>query len=147
METGVGPTPATGARTSIYVEQFAHRNPIPAASRIGNLVYASSMHGRDPETGEVPPTLEAQCRLMFAHMRAIVEAAGGTTEDIIKVTLWMTDRSQREPVNREWLAMFPDPASRPARHSLRADLDDGQLVVCDFIAVLGEDPTSEGEEL
>ena len=147
METGVGPTPATGARTSIYVDEFGHTNPIPAATRIGNLVYASSMHGKDPATGEVAATLEEQCRWMFAHMRTVIEAAGGRTEDIIKVTIWMADRSQREAVNREWLQMFPDPASRPARHSLQSQLDGGQLVVCDFVAVLGTVPGPEGEEL
>lgn len=147
MAPSVSDTRTRRRRQSIYTDGFAHQNPIPAAARIGNLVYASSLHGKDPETGRVAPTLEQQCKLMFAHMRRVVEAAGGTTDDIIKVTLWLADRSQREPVNREWIAMFPDPESRPARHSLQAELTDGQLVVCDFIAVLDESSEPEGEEL
>jgi 2-iminobutanoate/2-iminopropanoate deaminase len=133
------------ARTSIYIEDFGHKNPIPAAARIGNVIYASSVHGKDPATGEVAPTLEAQCALMFAHMKRIVEAAGGSTGDIIKVTIWLADRAQREAVNEQWLAMFPDPASRPARHSMQADLDGGQLVVGDFVAVRSAPSASDGD--
>jgi enamine deaminase RidA (YjgF/YER057c/UK114 family) len=74
---------------------------------------------------------------MFAHMKATVEAAGGSTDDIIKMTVWLKDRSQRGPVNAEWLKMFPDEHSRPARHALPMDnMDGGALVQCDFTAVI-----------
>ena len=48
--------------------------------------------GRDPATGSMPDGLEAQCRKTFAHIKATVEAAGGTTDDIIKMTVWLKDR-------------------------------------------------------
>jgi 2-iminobutanoate/2-iminopropanoate deaminase len=79
------------------------------------------------------------------HMRRVIEAAGGRLEDIIKVTIWMADRSRRDAVNHEWLKLFPEPASRPARHSLQADLDHGQLVVCDFVAVIDTNAAAECE--
>jgi 2-iminobutanoate/2-iminopropanoate deaminase len=123
-------------RTSIYIESFGHRNPIPAACRIGNMVYSGGVHGLDPETGRTAETLERQCELMFRHVRTIVEAAGGSTDDIVKMTLWMMDRSQRHVVNREWERMFPDRDARPARHALKAELEGGMLIQCDFIAVL-----------
>ncbi len=44
---------------------------------------------------------------MFVHMKATVEAAGGSTDDIIKMTVWLKDRTHRGPVNVEWLKMFP----------------------------------------
>jgi 2-iminobutanoate/2-iminopropanoate deaminase len=50
--------------------------------------------------------------------------------------VWLQDRSQRGPVNTEWLKMFPDPHSRPARHALQMDMDGGALVQCDFTAVI-----------
>ncbi len=68
--------------------------------------------------------MEAQCAFMFAYVRTIIAAAGGTTDDIVKLTLWMNDRSSRPIVNRECIAMFPDEASRrpvtPSRRTSKA---------------------------
>jgi 2-iminobutanoate/2-iminopropanoate deaminase len=125
-------------RQSIYVEGFSHKNPIPAACRLGAMVYSGSIQGSDPATGQYGATLEQQCRLMFAQVRRIVEAAGGSAADIVKMTVWMNDRSQRAAVNGPWLEMFPDPQRRPARHTMNADLDGGKLVECDFVAVIGQ---------
>ena len=85
----------------------------------------------------MPAAMLEQGANMFAHMKATVEAAGGSTSDIIKMTVWLKDRSQRAPVNAEWLKMFPDEHSRPARHALQMDMDGGALVQCDFTAVIG----------
>jgi 2-iminobutanoate/2-iminopropanoate deaminase len=125
-------------RTSIYVEGFGHSNPIPPASKIGNLMISGSIQGKHPDTGKLGATLDEQCALMFANMRRIVEGGGGSTDNIIKMTVWMTDRSQpqRDTLNRHWVAMFPDPQNRPARHTIQLPLDQGKLVECDFIAVL-----------
>ena len=123
-------------RKSIYIEDFQHVNPIPNACRINNLLVSGVISGKDPATGKVPATLEEQCAFIFRHMRAIVEAGGGTTDDIIKVTVWMKDRSQRQPLNREWLKMFPNEETRPARHTLQGNMDGATLVQCDFMAVI-----------
>ncbi len=122
-------------RRSIYLEGFGHSNPIPAACRIGNLVWSGSIQGTDPQTGEYGETLEAQSRLMFEQLRRIAQAAGVSVGDIIKVTVWMKDRTQRAALNGPWLEMFPDPESRPARHTMNGDLDGRKLVECEFIAV------------
>jgi 2-iminobutanoate/2-iminopropanoate deaminase len=123
-------------RKSIYIEGFPHVNPIPNACRIGNILISGVINGIDPATGKVAPTLDEQCAFMFRHMRRIVEAGGGTTDDIIKMTVWMKDRSQREPLNREWLKMFPDEKTRPARHAIQGDRESAFLVQCDFMAVI-----------
>jgi len=123
-------------RTSIYTEGFSHKNPIPAACRIGNTLYSGSIQGTDPATGTYGETLQAQCELMFDHVRRIIEQAGGSPADIIKMTVWMNDRSQRAALNTVWLQMFPDPQSRPARHTMQAALDGGKQIECDFIAIL-----------
>ena len=128
---------ATGQRKSIYVEGFSHRNPIPAACRIGNILESGSIQGTDPATGKYGATLDEQCVLMFAHMKRIVEAGGGTLDHVVKMTVWMRDRSNREPLNREWLRLFPDPHSRPARHAIHApQLDGEKLIECSFVAVI-----------
>jgi 2-iminobutanoate/2-iminopropanoate deaminase len=128
---------APARRTSVYVEGFGHKNPIPAAARVGPLLMSGSIQGNDPATGKPAATVEAQCVFMLANVRRIVEAAGGHTDDIVKLTVWMKDRSQRPALNAPWLEMFPDPAHRPARHTMQADLDLGKLVECDFTAWIG----------
>jgi enamine deaminase RidA (YjgF/YER057c/UK114 family) len=123
-------------RRSIYIDGFKHGNPIPNACVIGNLMMTGVILGRDPKTGAMPASIEEQCANMFGHVKAIIEAGGGTTDDIIRMTVWLQDRSQRAPVNAEWVKMFPDPQSRPARHSLQMNMENGALVQCDFTAVI-----------
>ncbi len=122
-------------RVSVYVDGYTHANPIPAACRIDNVVYSSVIHGIDP-SADGPATLEEQAELMFSRLREVVEAAGGTVDDVVKVTMWMGNRSERDAVNPIWLAMFPDAADRPARHTVNAQLDGEQLIQCDFVAVI-----------
>lgn len=122
-------------RRSVYIDEFAHKSPIPNASRIGNIIVSGLIRGIDPVTEIFPSTVEQQCAFMFAHMRRTVEAGGAHVEDIIKVTFWMKEL-QRKPVNDEWVKMFPDPASRPARQIMEVPMETGVLVQCDFMAVI-----------
>ena len=100
--------------------------------------------GRDPATGEMPPALDAQCANVFAHVRALMHAAGGTPDDIIKMTFWLSEYRDRDALNREWTAMFPDAATRPARQVMAAQLDGGSLVQCDLSAILEGELAREG---
>src|SRR3954451_2312471 len=100
-------------RKSIEIVGFAHKNPIPAASRLGNMLMTGIITGTDPATGKLADTLEAQCANIFHHVRSIMAAAGGSTDDIIKMNVWMADRSKRDVLNAEWVKMFPDPNARP----------------------------------
>ena len=124
-------------RQSIEIGGFAHKNPIPAACRLGNMLMTGIITGTDPATGKLADTLEAQCANIFHHVCSIMAAAGGSTDDIIKMNVLMADRSRRDVLNVEWLKMFPDAHSRPARHTTQAALEGGQLIVCDIVAVFG----------
>jgi len=124
-------------RRSIEVEGFGHGGtPIPAASRIGNMIASGGIAGIDTATGKIAGDLEGQVIAMFANVRRIVEAGGGTTEDILKMTIWVRDRAARSVIDPLWTKMFPDAKSRPARHTLVYQLPDPMLVQCDFLAVL-----------
>ena len=125
-------------RQSVNSPGFSHQNPIPNASRIGNLVISSVIGGTNPGTRDLPAALEQQVANVFAHMRNMIEAAGGSVDDIIKVTFWVKDpASQRQALNAEWVKMFPDEVSRPARHTQHLPPESKALVQCDFTAVLG----------
>lgn len=124
-------------RRSIDVAGAKHVNPIPSACRRGPFVVSGAISGADPETGQVSADLDGQCRAMFANVRRVIEAAGGAPEDIVKMTVWITDRSLRPILNEHWVEMFPDPQSRPARHTMTAhDLAAPMQIQCDLMAVI-----------
>jgi 2-iminobutanoate/2-iminopropanoate deaminase len=124
-------------RQSINGDRPRHENPIPNASRIGNIVMSSVIGGSNPGTRELPDALEQQVANVFAHIRHDIEAAGGSVDDIIKITFWVKDPvSQRAALNAEWVKMFPDPAARPARHTLPLPPDSRAKVQADFTAVM-----------
>ena len=123
-------------RRAIYVSGIGHQSPIPNAARIGNVIASGLLRGPDPATHKLPPSIEAQCAHMFANIRETVKAGGGRVDDIIKVTFWM-GRLDRKPINDEWVKMFPDAATRPARQIMEVAMEPGVLVQCDFIAVIG----------
>jgi 2-iminobutanoate/2-iminopropanoate deaminase len=123
-------------RRSIYIGEFSHRSPIPNASRIGNILVSGLIRGVEPDTQQLAATLERQCALMFDNLRSTAEKGGATVEDIVKVTFWM-EKLSRPPINTEWVKMFPDPASRPARQIMEVPMEQGVLVQCDFMAVIG----------
>lgn len=126
-----------GRRQSINGSRARHENPIPNACRIGNIVVSSVIGGSNPGTRELPAALEQQVANVFAHIRHDVEAAGGSVDDIIKITFWVRDPAkQRAALNAEWVKMFPDPQARPARHTQQLPADSRALVQADFIAVL-----------
>ena len=125
-------------RKSINGSRARHENPIPNASRVGNVVMSSVIGGTRPGTRELPASLEEQVANVFAYIKHDVEAAGGSVDDIIKITFWVKDPvSQRAALNTEWVKMFPDPEARPARHTLTLPADSRALVQADFTAVLG----------
>ena len=123
-------------RCAVYISQFAHQNPIPNAARIGHFVASGLIRGVDPVTHAFPPTMEEQCRHMFANIRHTVEASGASLDDIIKVTFYMAT-IERGPINAEWSVMFPDAETRPARQIMESPMEKDVLVQCDFLAVIG----------
>lgn len=130
-------------RVSISMPGFGHDNPVPVASRIGPFLFSGVLTGRDPETAAMPPGLDAQCANLFSHVRRLMDAAGGSTDHIAKMTFHLIDYRDREALNREWTAMFPDPESRPARHAVAATLDGGARIHCDLVAVLDHTPQQQ----
>jgi len=78
----------------------------PHARRVGNLLFLSGVGPRDPATNAiignvldaggklVSYDIEAQCRAVFANVRAILEASGARWEDLVDVTVFLTDMAR-----------------------------------------------------
>jgi 2-iminobutanoate/2-iminopropanoate deaminase len=127
-------------RRSIHVEGLGHHGqPIPNAARIGNLLWSGGIHGLAPNAKALPEDEEAEAAQMLANLRAVVEAGGGTVDDVIRVSVTVRDRAAaRDAINRAWVAMFPDEHSRPARHVVEHDLPQPLRMQCECIAVIDD---------
>jgi 2-iminobutanoate/2-iminopropanoate deaminase len=123
---------------SIEIEGVTHAAPIPAGARVGNILYSSGIMGKDPETDQLPPDGPSQARFTFQNLRTLLANGGATLADVVRLTAYVKDNSQREALNAEWLQCFPDPHDRPARHTQVADLPGGMLMQIEVVAVIGE---------
>jgi 2-iminobutanoate/2-iminopropanoate deaminase len=104
-------------RRSIDIDTFQHANPIPCASRIGPLIASSVITSRDPGATTVPDDIESQVANLFHHMGAMLAAAGAGWEHVIKLEFTVPSLDDRAVINVPYLERFPDPTSRPARHT------------------------------
>jgi len=124
-------------RTSIIVDGFSHGGlPIPAASRVGNIVMTGGISGIDPATGKLPDEVTRQAELMFFNLSRILQAAGASMDTLVKMTVWVKVPEARQALNEQWLLAFPNERSRPARHTLQNDhLPANMLIQCDAFAL------------
>lgn len=131
-----------GKRQVIHLEGAGHKAPIPAAVRIGDMVFSSAIGGRDPGTGKYPDDPASQAKFAFANMATIVRAAGGDIDDIAHVTVFLKDLDHKKFVDDEWVRMFPDPDDRPARHAVSISRGGAMLLQLEIIAVLNQPEVS-----
>ncbi|SDQ29478.1 RidA family protein [Pseudoxanthomonas sp. CF125] len=103
----------------------------PHARRVGNLLFLSGIGPRDAASNEIAGNeyfadgrvrkydIEAQARAVFANVRAVLEASGTGWEDLIDVTVYLTDMAHDfKAYNRVWAEYFPDAATAPCRTTL-----------------------------
>lgn len=104
------------SRRSIEIDGLSHRTAIPVASRIGPLLTSSVIVCFNPGTRDVPESLEDQYTNIFRHVELMLTEAGGDWSHIAKMEFW-TPTADRGALDPFWIEKFPDPASRPARHT------------------------------
>ena len=73
---------------------------------------------------------------MFSYLEVILDEAGATPQDVIKLDLYFADKADRALANEHWLRLWPDPAYRPARQAHQAALPDGCCLQIVAMAVL-----------
>jgi 2-iminobutanoate/2-iminopropanoate deaminase len=127
-----------GKRQVVQLPGVGHKAPIPAGVRIGGMLFSSAIGGRDPETGQYSDQPEEQAKHAFRNMATLVRAAGGDVGDIAHVTVFLKDPAHKKYVDDEWLAMFPDPEDRPARHAMTVDRGGAMLLQLEIVAVLDD---------
>lgn len=101
----------------------------------GATVYMSGQIGLDPATMQMAEGFEAQAHQVFKNLRAVCEAAGGTTRDIVKLNAYLTDLSNFAKFNEIMGQYFQEPY--PARAAVGvASLPRGGVVEADAVMVL-----------
>lgn len=124
----------------------------PHARQVGNLLFLSGVGPRQPGSNAIPGNLvdddgkllsydiDAQCRQVFANVRAVLEASNARWADLIDVTVFLTDM-QRDfaAYNRIYAEYFTD--AQPCRTTLGISaLPTPIAIELKCIAVVGDQP-------
>ena len=123
-------------RRVIEIPGLSHQAPIPMGAAIGNIVFSSAISGRDPKTNTLPGDPDKQAEVLFQNIRSFMERAGGTTDDIVRMTVYLKEERYRDSINKEWLKLFPSEHDRPARHAIRVDVRGEMLFQIEIFAVV-----------
>jgi 2-iminobutanoate/2-iminopropanoate deaminase len=108
--------------------------PFSPAVRIAGFVYLSGQVGQDPATGKVVEGgVVRETEQIFAGLAAVLDAAGLTFADVVRVGVFLTDMTSFGAMNAVYARFFPEPY--PARTTVAvAALPLGAHVEMDLIA-------------
>lgn len=110
--------------------------PYSQGIRAGDFIFVAGQAPKDPVTGQiVGDTIEAQTAQTLENVKAILEAAGASMADVVKVTAHLADLSLFARYNSVYVQYFPDP--KPVRTTVGSQLL-GFMVEIDAIAYVGE---------
>jgi 2-iminobutanoate/2-iminopropanoate deaminase len=112
------------------------------AVRTGDLIFVTGQTGRDPNTGKLEDGLEAQTRRTLSNVDAILNAAGCSPADIVKVTLMLSDIKDFKAVDAIYAAWLPGRGVTPlpARTAFGSvSLPAGALMMLEVVAAFPHD--------
>jgi 2-iminobutanoate/2-iminopropanoate deaminase len=94
--------------------------PLSPGIKVGNMVYVSGQVGRHPTTGQMGNDVREQTRNSLERIKAILEAAGTSLDNVVSATCWLVNQSDFAAFNEEYAKYFP--ANRPARATVQSGL-------------------------
>lgn len=127
---------AGGGRRSVAVPGLVHRDPLPVGVRVGDLIFSSVVVPDDPATGARGEG-KAQIAQAYRNLRAIVEAGGGTLDDVVQVWVYLGDWSYQKATVETWLEVFPLEGDRPSRKTFQYELGGSNIIQLQFVAAIG----------
>lgn len=98
----------------------------------GDLVYTAGQVAHDADGSLVEGGIEEQTRQTLENIRACLDAAGCTLDDVLKVNAFLADLGDFDGYNSVYREFFAEPY--PARTSVQAGLPDGILVEIEAVA-------------
>ena len=106
-------------RKRVEVPGLAHRDPLPNAVRIGGYVFSSVIVPWDLSTSQPVVGEDAQTDQCFANMRAVMEAAGGSVDDVVLQWVYLNDFAYQPYMVDVYLEAWPEGAYQAARKTFR----------------------------
>ena len=111
--------------------------PYSQGNITGDFLYISGQLPINPQTGEMPAGVEAQTKQSLENVKAIVEAAGGTMDHVIKTTVFLNDMNDFGTMNGVYASYFTE-GLYPSRSAVEvARLPKDALVEVEAIVYLG----------
>ena len=112
--------------------------PYSHAIRVGNSIYLSGQIALNPKNMElVTSSFRKETKQVFANISAVVTAAGGTLQDIVKLTVYLTDLKNFDMVNAVMSETFQYPF--PARVAIGVSaLPRGASIEVEALAILSD---------
>jgi 2-iminobutanoate/2-iminopropanoate deaminase len=93
----------------------------------GRLLFVAGQTPKNPVTGGMPQDFRAQAEQCLQNVKAIVEKAGGSMADVVKVNAYLADLADFPAFNEIYAKYFPQPY--PARTTVGAVLPGGAVQV------------------
>ena len=109
--------------------------PYSQAIRAGHTVYLSGQLGLDPKTGSLADGIEAQTHQVFKNLRAVAAAAGGSLDDMVKLSILMQNLGDFAKVNDIMASYFTQPYPARATYQVAA-LPRAALIEIEGVLVL-----------
>lgn len=129
----------TGPPTVEYISAAGTQGlemPFAAAVRVDNILYVSGNLGNIPGKPElVAGGIEAETRQTMENIRATLEAAGSSMDQLVKCTVFMADMDEWASMNEVYRTFFKTPPARSAFAANGLALDARVEIEC--IAVVG----------
>lgn len=109
--------------------------PYNQAIQVGNMLFASGQLGLDPATGNFPEgSVKEQTIQSFQNVKAILEEAGFSINDVVKTTVFLADMADFAAMNEIYASQFE--GDFPARSAVAVKtLPKNALVEVEVIAV------------
>lgn len=112
--------------------------PYSQAIVINGMVYTSGQIALDPATGAMATGgVEAEARQVFSNVKNLLEAAGSSTNLVVKTTLFLANMDDFATVNAIYAEFFG--SHKPARSTVAVKtLPKNALVECEVVALLAQ---------
>jgi 2-iminobutanoate/2-iminopropanoate deaminase len=110
--------------------------PLSFATRVGDLLFVSGIPGFD-EKGALPESFEAQFGFVVKNIKRVLEEAGASVRDLVKVNVLLTRPADVAPMNALYAGAF-GPPPYPARTTcvVQALPDPKMLIEIEAVASL-----------